>query len=114
VKANEAMTAPPSPIAEKRSIGRSRRSIVAAVCGLLVLGACTSDPGPKRVAQDIVKAESIANPDLDEECLLGKIDDYSNDELVSISEGLEKENSADQEAAEEDLAKFKADLESCS
>ena len=81
--------------------------------GLLALGACTSDPGPKRVAQDIIKAESLANPDLDEECLLERLDAYSNDQLVSISEGLVKENSADQAIAEEDLAKFKADLETC-
>ena len=82
--------------------------------GLVVLGACTSDPGPKRVAQDIIKAESFANPELDEECLLDQLDNYSNDELVAIAEGLDRENSADQAAAEEELAKFKADLESCS
>lgn len=81
--------------------------------GVLVLGACTSDPGPKRVAQDIVKAESLANPDLDEECLLDRIDDYSNDDLVAISDGLARENSADQAEAAEALAQYKADLESC-
>ena len=107
------MTASESPVVEERRVGRSRRGVAAAVVGLLALGACTSDPGPKRVAQDIIKAESIANPDLDEECLLERLDDYSNDELVSISDGLAKENSADQAVAEEDLAKFKADLETC-
>jgi len=107
------MTAPVPPVVEERSAGRSRRGIAAAVVGLLVLGACTSDPGPKRVAQDIIKAESLDNPDLDEECLLDQLDTYSNDELVAISEGLEKDNSADQATAEEDLAKFKADLEIC-
>jgi len=107
------MTASVSPVVEERRVGRSRRGVAAAVVGLLALGACTSDPGPKRVAQDIIKAESIANPDLDEECLLERLDDYSNDELVSISDGLAKENSADQAVAEEDLAKFKADLETC-
>ena len=107
------MTASVSPVVEERRVGRSRRGVAAAVVGLLALGACTSDPGPKRVAQDIIKAESIANPDLDEECLLERLDDYSNDELVAISDGLAKENSADQAVAEEELAKFKADLETC-
>ncbi len=107
------MTASVYPVVEERHVGRSRLGVAVAVIGLLALGACTSDPGPKRVAQDIIKAESLANPDLDEECLLERLDDYSNDELVSISEGLAKENSADQAIAEEDLAKFKADLETC-
>ena len=107
------MTAPVSPVVDERSIGRSRRGIAAAVVGLLALGACTSDPGPKRVAQDIIKAESLANPELDEECLLDQLDTYTNDELVAISDGLAKENSADQAAAEEALATYAADLESC-
>jgi hypothetical protein len=98
---------------EARPSGRSRRGRAAAVVGLLVLGACTSDPGPKRVAQDIIKAESLANPELDEECLLARLDDYNDDELVAISDGLLKENSADQAAAEVELAKFQADLETC-
>lgn len=107
------MTASVSPVVEERRVGRSRLGVAAAVVGLLALGACTSDPGPKRVAQDIIKTESLANPDLNEECLLERLDDYSNDELVSISEGLDKQNSADQVAAEDDLAKFQADLETC-
>jgi hypothetical protein len=107
------MTASVSPVVEERRVGRSRLGVAAAVVGLLALGACTSDPGPKRVAQDLIKTESLANPDLNEECLLERLDDYSNDELVSISEGLDKQNSADQVAAEDDLAKFQADLETC-
>ena len=55
----------------------------------------------------------LANPELNEECLLDRLDDYSNDELVAISDGLEKENSADQADAEAELAEFKADLEIC-
>jgi hypothetical protein len=113
VKAKQAMTAPVSPVVEERSLGRSRRGIAAAVVGLLALGACTSDPGPKRVAQDIIKAESLANPELNEECLLDELDNYSNAELEEISAGLEKDNSADQAEAEEALAQYAADLESC-
>ncbi len=102
-----------SPVVDERPVGRSRRGVAAAVVGLLALGACTSDPGPKRVAQDIIKAESLNNPELDEQCLLDELDKYSNEELVTISDGLDKENSADQAAAEEALAQFAADLASC-
>lgn len=100
------------PVADAPRRTRARRSIAAAVIGLLALSACTSDPGPKRVAQDIIKAESLANPDLDEECLLERLDEYTNDELVAISDGLEK-TGPDQVAAEDELAEFQADLETC-
>ncbi len=107
------MTAPVPPLGEEPPTRRSRRALVVAVIGLLALAACTSDPGPKRVAQDIIKAESLDNPELDEECLLDQLDNYTNDELVEIADGLQRENSADQVVAEEALAQYTADLESC-
>ena len=113
MKANESTTAELAPAAAGRPAGRVRRGVAAAVIGLLAVSACTSDPGPKRVAQDIIKAESLDNPDLDEDCLLEKLDDYENDDLVAIADDLDKENSADQAAAEEALAQFQADLEAC-
>ena len=45
--------------------------------------------------------------------LLDELDNYSNAELEEISAGLEKDNSADQAEAEEALAQYAADLESC-
>ncbi len=91
---------------------RTRRGVAAAVIGLLALTACTSDPGPKRVAQDIIKAESVDNPDLDEECLLEQLDEYSDDELSAISDGLEQTGPT-QDEAEAQLAEYQASLESC-
>lgn len=113
MKANRTTTAHVASGGEERPARRSRRGISAAVVGLLVLGACTSDPGPKRVAADIIQAESLANPELDEECLLDRLDEYSNADLVAIADGLARENSADQVAAEEALAQYQADLETC-
>ncbi len=107
------MNAPVSSVGEEPTIRRSRRALAVAVIGLLALAACTSDPGPKRVAQDIIKAESLANPELDEQCLLDQLDNYTNDQLVEIADGLQRENSADQAAAAEALAQYTADLESC-
>ncbi len=89
-----------------------RRGVAAAVVGVLALSACTSDPGPKRVAQDIIKAESEMNPELDEECLLDELDNYSNEELVAIADGLEA-TGPDQVEAEAALEKYQADLETC-
>lgn len=113
MKANATKLPPPSLVAQRRSGGRTRRGIAAAVVGLVVLGACTSDPGPRRVAEDIIKAESFANPELNEECLLDALDGYENDELVAIAEGLDRENSADQAEAQDALAQYQADLEAC-
>ncbi len=80
--------------------------------GVLALSACTSDPGPKRVAQDIIKAESEMNPELDEECLLDELDNYTNEELVAIADGLDA-TGPDQVEAEAALEKYQADLETC-
>ena len=65
------------------------------------------------MAEDIIKAESFANPDLDEECLLDELDNYSNAELEAIAEGLDREGSTDQAEAEAALDEFQASLESC-
>ena len=107
------MSTPRSVVTDERPVGRTRRRLAAVVVGLVALGACTSDPGPKRVAQDIIKAESFANPELNEECLLDALDGYENDELVAIAEGLDRENSADQAEARDALAQYQADLEAC-
>ena len=107
------MTAPVSLAGEDASRRRARRGVAVAVIGLLALGACTSDPGPKRVAQDIIKAESLANPELDEECLLARLEDYRNQDLIDIADGLARENSADQVEAESALEAYQADLETC-
>lgn len=68
-------------------LARAPRSATLAVVAtaLLGLGACSSNPSPKAVAEDYV--ESI--PDLEPEqrqCMLDKLDEYSNDELEAIGE----------------------------
>jgi len=113
VKANSTTTLTPLPVGEGRTRRRAVRGVAAAVVGLLALSACTSDPGPKRVAEDIIKAESFINPDLDEECLLDELDNYSNDDLETIAAGLDRDGSTDQTEAEAALAEFQASLESC-
>ncbi len=100
-------------VTTRRGRRHVRRGIAAGIVGLLTLTACTSDPGPRRVAQDIINAEAETNPDLDKDCLLARLDDYSNSELEAIANGLDKSGSDDEAQAKADLEAFKADLETC-
>ncbi|MFT6390846.1 MAG: hypothetical protein ACJA14_000353 [Ilumatobacter sp.] len=113
MKANTLTTTATSDISVQRTPRRARRSIAAAVVGLLALSACTSDPGPKRVVQDIVEAEAVRNPNLDEQCMLDAIDEFSGEELEKMANDLDSsdENAAAQAA--EDFESFNNALEAC-
>lgn len=80
---------------------------------MLLFSACTSDPGPKQVAEDIIKAESLNNPDLDEECLLRELDRYSDGDLRAIAEDLDSSDPARNEAGEAALLAYQRSLEVC-
>jgi hypothetical protein len=96
---------------QKRS---GRRIGAVAVIAVFTLAACTSDPGPRRVAQDIIKAEALANPELDEECMLGVLeDDFTDDQLEAISEQLNSSNEGTQVEGQEAFDEFEAALDAC-
>ncbi len=95
---------------QKRS---GRRIGAVAVIAVLTLAACTSDPGPRRVAQDIIKAEALANPELDEECMLGVLDDFTDDQLEAISEQLNSSNEATQAEGQAASDEYSAALDAC-
>jgi hypothetical protein len=107
VKANETTTEP-SPRATKRHV---RRTLGVATAALLALSACSSNPGPKRVAQDIIETESLVNPLLDKDCLLRELDKFTDEELTTIGKSV-GENGAEADGAA-DLAKFEAALRAC-
>ena len=116
MKANlrlESASATPGAPARRRAPG-ARVSAVAAVAGLLALTACTSDPGPKRVAQDIIEAESIANPDLDEDCLIEQLNTFSSDDLKRIGDLVGSDDAADRDEGQAGLDELEAALDSCS
>ncbi|MEL6890786.1 MAG: hypothetical protein AAFP84_04265 [Actinomycetota bacterium] len=92
---------------------RTRRGVAVAVVGLLALTACTSDPGPKRVAEDIIKAEAFSNPDLDEECLLAELEKFSDDDLRQIESDLSASNSDSNDRGEAALVAYQRSLEAC-
>jgi len=109
---NTPISRPDAPVP---SGARSRRvkAIAAAIGAVLLFSACTSDPGPKQVAEDIIKAESLNNPDLDEECLLTALDRYTDSDLRAIADDLNSSDSARNEEGEAALLAYQRSLELC-
>jgi hypothetical protein len=113
VKANTLTTTATGDTTTQRTPRRARRSIAAAVVGLLALSACTSDPGPKRVVQDIVEAEAVNNEDLDKDCMLDAIDEFSDEELEKMANDLDSSDPSAAAQAAEGFESFSTALEAC-
>ena len=64
---------------------RRSATVAVAIVALLGLGACTSTPSAKAVAEDYVESLDGLDP-AERECMLEKLDGYSNDELEAIGE----------------------------
>ncbi len=79
----------------------------------LGLSACSSDPGPRRVAQDIIESEAHENPELDEECLLAELKKYSDEQLEDIANGLDSTNEETRAASQAALQAYQISLASC-
>ena len=87
----------------------SRRSLVAvALVAVFGVSACTSDPSPTRVAQDLV--ETVSSTPEQEECMLDVIDDY---ELDDLGKDATNDNPEISGPAQEELDAFEADLAAC-
>lgn len=88
----------------------SRRSLVA-VALTVVLGAsaCTSDPSPTRVAEDLVR--TLASTPEQEECMLDVIDGY--DDLDGVAEDAASDNPDVADPAQEELDQFEAAIAAC-
>jgi hypothetical protein len=93
----------------------SRRSLprTLAVAAVVVLGAsaCTSDPTPKRVAEDLIR--TLAETPEIEECMLEVLDGYSSDQLEDIGKNVTEGDLDEQAAANAALAEYEADLTAC-
>lgn len=83
------------------------------VVALLALAACTSDPGAQRVAEDIIRAESLENPRLDEECMLDALEDFTNEELEEIAGDIGSSNADTNAEGQAALDAFQTALEDC-
>lgn len=84
-----------------------------AVAAVVVLGvsACTSDPTPKRVAEDLIR--TLAETPEIEECMLEVLDGYSSDQLEDMGKNATDGDLDEQAAANAALAEYEADLEAC-
>jgi hypothetical protein len=85
----------------------------AALLMVAVLGvsACRSEPSAQRVAEDLIN--TLAKTDEERDCMLGKVKAYGKDELEKIGEAADSGDVAAKAAADEELDKLQAELESC-
>jgi len=88
---------------------RARRLIAVLAVAVVGLTACNSDPGRKRVVEDIIQT-AVSRDELTPEqgdCMFEKVEGYSEDELAAISD------SAEDAGPGTGIELFEADLASC-
>jgi hypothetical protein len=85
----------------------------AALLTVAVFGvsACKSEPSAQRVAEDLIN--TLAKTDEERDCMLEKVEAYSQDELEKIGSDADSGDEAAKAAANAELDKFQAELESC-
>lgn len=87
-----------------------------ALVGLLALTACTSDPGPRRVAEDIIEAEfeQGAITEDEKDCMFDVIeDDYTENDLEQFAEQIDSTDEANVAEGEADVDQLRSDLAAC-
>jgi hypothetical protein len=88
----------------------ARPTVAVALVALLGLGACSSTPSAKAVAEDYV--ESIDGlTDEQRQCMLEKLDGYSSDELEAIGEANVNVDFDQPDAVETATAEFQEFVE---
>lgn len=94
---------------------RGRRLAAASVVALLALGACTSDPGARRVAEDIIRAETEDDPNSDRrDCMLDVLDeDFTDEMLEEIVSQLSTPATEAGEDGETAADEYRAALDAC-
>jgi hypothetical protein len=86
-----------------------RRALAVLAIAVVGLSACNSDPGSKRVAEDIIQT-AVNEGDLTEaqgDCMFDRVEQYSQSELDAISD------SADDAGPGTAIELFEADLAAC-
>ena len=96
----------------KTSSGRPLlRAVAVVVIAAAGLTACSSNPSAKRVAEDLIN--TLAETDEERDCMLAKVDAIGSDELEEIGGNAETGDEAAKAAANAELDKLQAELESC-
>jgi hypothetical protein len=102
----EIFESPVAPATPKRHVRRAVAVLAVAVFGL---GACSSDPGPKRVAEDIIQT-AVSEGDLTQaqgDCMFERVEAYTDADLELITA------SANDPGPGTALDLFEADLAAC-
>jgi len=93
----------------------NRRLPALAALAVLGVGACTSEPGPRTVAREIVQTLDV--DDDVKACMTERLDTYSDDALEAIGDEAENADfssrNPDDEGITSELRDFIADLCSC-
>ena len=90
--------------------------MAAALVGVLALTACTSDPGPRRVAEDIIEGEYEEGniTEAEHDCMLEVLDSgYSANDLVRFAELIESTDASNVAEGESEVARMRSDLAAC-
>jgi uncharacterized lipoprotein len=83
------------------------------VVAVLGVSACTSDPGARRVAEDLVRTVAQDEPEI-EECMLDVIDQYDEEfGLQDLGDDAQSDNEERSAPAQATLAEFEAELAAC-
>jgi hypothetical protein len=95
----------------------SRRPIANAfaigLVAVLGVSACTSDPGARRVAEDLVRTLAQDEPEI-EECMLDVIDQYDEEfGLQDLGDDAQSDNEEVSAPADATLAEFEDELAAC-
>lgn len=84
------------------------RPILAVLGVALTVTACSSDPSPTKVAQDLIKTVE-SDPEV-QACMLGVVDDFDLDQL---GEDATSDNADVAAKANAELDKYEAALDAC-
>jgi hypothetical protein len=90
----------------RRTLAQTATLVLVAVLGV---SACTSDPSPRRIAEDLIKTETQDFPEI-QECMLGVLDDY---DVNTLGDEANSDDRATASAANEELGAFEDDLAAC-
>ncbi len=97
------------------SRSRASRAVLAAAAAALTFSACTSQPSPHRVAEDLIN--TLAESDEERECMLDVLDtdEYSNSNLEEWGSEVDsgQPGTAAYDEAQAALDGLQADLEAC-
>jgi hypothetical protein len=88
---------------------RLAKSLAIGLIAALGVSACTSDPSPQRVAEDLVRTLTQDFPEI-EECMLEVVDSY---DLNDIGDDARNENPEISGPAQAELDEFEAELAEC-